>query len=1023
MRYSFLKVVLPFLLKGLIVFSGHIYGAEKDPRTRRMEARAERRLQNVNEIFTPWRHLGSMQMDSLELSREKEIIRIYLSPAITHIPIRYPWLKYLENEFINQLGRRFRNYQIEFYARNHPLQDFIPNFYRKDYLTIDSTRIRAAKPLPPLVRRLDQPVFDHGLHRAHIALWHSHGYYYNALKDRWEWQRARLFGTIEDLFPYEYVVKYIAPMLENAGANVLLPRERDIQPLEVVVTVGQGHGRSEVIIEPAHASVDTVPGGFALKDTLFDAENPFHMGQHLQISGQQEASITFLPDIPQSGYYPVYVAWAPTLQNDSLVHCEVYYAGGKASFQLNQQMGHATWIYLGRFYFKKGKNPEQGRVVIHSSPNTKGVITADAVRFGAGMGNVARRASQEVLTHQPSVHDHGNSTAKETLRIDQESLPRWKTSERPRYMEGARYFLQYSGMPDTLVYSLNEGKNDYNDDYMSRGEWVNYLTGAPLGPMGDRQQPGLGIPIDLSLAFHTDAGITKGDSVIGTLSIYSAQRDEGMFPDGVSRLASRDLTDIIQDHIVSDIRQLYNPSWTQRAIWDRQYSEAWRPNVPAMLLELLSHQNLADMKFGLEPEFQFSVSRAIYKGIARFVAHQEGRQAIIQPLPPSHFGISVVQDKTLRLTWQPVSDVLEPTAKARQYRVYMRKEGEGFDQGVLTYDNFLEIDLPHYDTLYSFKVTALNEGGESFPSETLSAAIVKGQQKTVLIVNGFQRLSAPAMFDTGQLAGLTWWDDHAIPYQYTVSHTGSQYDYSRQSPWLDDDSPGWGASYADKEGLTIAGNTFDYPAIHGDAVRNAGYSFVSVSRQVFEQDAFRADAYWAIGYIMGKQKGTPYLLYPDRIRYRVFTPETMQKLREYTLHGGHLILSGAYVGTDQMLFADTAAMQFTKNVLGYSWRTNNASISGEVKVTDQARGGFPGELEFATVPNAHIYHVEAPDAIEAEGENSIVVYRYTCNHTSAAVWHNGRHKVFSMGFPFETLIHHTQRNELMRSILLLFESN
>ena len=60
-------------------------------------------------------------------------------------------------------------------------------------------------------------------------------------------------------------------------------------------------------------------------------------------------------------------------------------------------------------------------------------------------------------------------------------------------------------------------------------------------------------------------------------------------------------------------------------MWDRQYSEAWRPNVPVMLLELLSHQNLADMRFGLDPRFRFDVSRAIYKGMLRFQAFREGR--------------------------------------------------------------------------------------------------------------------------------------------------------------------------------------------------------------------------------------------------------------------------------------------------------------------------------------------------------------------------------------------------------------
>ncbi|NCU33017.1 MAG: hypothetical protein EOM23_08830, partial [Candidatus Moranbacteria bacterium] len=109
-------------------------------------------------------------------------------------------------------------------------------------------------------------------------------------------------------------------------------------------------------------------------------------------------------------------------------------------------------------------------------------------------------------------------------------------------------------MPDSLVYSLNFGRNDYNDDFMSRGEWVNYLIGDAF-KLGDKtMNGGLGIPVDLSLAFHTDAGITPNDSVVGTLAIYSTQTDKGRFGDGVSRLASRDLTDLVQHQIVTDVR-------------------------------------------------------------------------------------------------------------------------------------------------------------------------------------------------------------------------------------------------------------------------------------------------------------------------------------------------------------------------------------------------------------------------------------------------------------------------------------
>ena len=74
-----------------------------------------------------------------------------------------------------------------------------------------------------------------GLQIRHIALWHSHGLYYEQKLARWERQRARLFQTVEDLYTMSYVLPLLTPMLENAGAIVMLPRERDTQFNEVVV--------------------------------------------------------------------------------------------------------------------------------------------------------------------------------------------------------------------------------------------------------------------------------------------------------------------------------------------------------------------------------------------------------------------------------------------------------------------------------------------------------------------------------------------------------------------------------------------------------------------------------------------------------------------------------------------------------------------------------------------------------------------------------------------------------------------
>ncbi len=988
----------------------------------RLQRMAERRLDDVSSIFSPWQHLGRIGIDSISVCSIEEEVHLFFSPAVTHIPIRYHWLQYVENELMNMLGRRFRDYNLELFARGHHLHAFIPNFFRDQYLFQDSMRVRPKATASALVQRSSQPFFEHGLSNNHIAVWHSHGYYYDAGNDRWQWQRARLFSTIEDMLTMESVVTYLTPMLELAGANVLIPRERDIQINEVVVDVARSTGLSELLVQYDQQTWDTIPGGFALLDTLFDGDNPFEMGWHLRIPSNSGGMIDYIPDIPEDGHYAVYVSWAETNGNIADAQYRVDYAGGSAYFTVNQQMGFGTWIFLGHFYFIRGKNSEKGRVVLYTDSEQEGYVTADAVRFGGGMGNIARRASGGDIPNRQSSSDSGSSVIDQTGFSAESDASLWKLSESPRFIEGARYYLQYAGMPDTLVYSLNEGKNDYNDDYMSRGEWVNYLLGAPMGPERNRKVAGLKIPIDLSLSFHTDAGVTLSDSVIGTLAIYSAQRDGGLFPDGISRLASRDLSDIIQDQLVTDIRASANPHWTRRALWDRQYSEAWRPNVPAMLLELYSHQNLADIKYGLDPRFQFVTARAIYKGILRYLAHNEGREAVVKPLPPAQMAVNRIEGKKIRLSWHGVEDPLEPSASAQYYKVYQRLEDQGFGQGVTVEQNHIDVELSEWGKIYSFKVTALNNGGESFPSEILSVALYPDHKKTVLIVNGFDRISGPGIFDTDQLAGLTWWDDLPIPYRYSVSTTGMQYDFNRQSPWLDDDSPGWGASYGDLEKKVIPGNSFDYPAAHGRAIRNAGYSFVSMSRQAFEKENFELNQYFAVNMIMGKQKGLPSWLDPDSIAFRLFTTSMMEKLKAYAANGGNILITGAHVGSDMMQFEDKKAQDFASNWLGYSWRTNNASNTGEVYPTKAAESlNFP-ELLFNTAFHPHIYTVEAPDAIEAVGENSFVAYRYGSNKTSAAVLYIGDHTAFTFGFPFESIIEPAQRDELMKKILYLFEN-
>lgn len=112
-------------------------------------------------------------------------------------------------------------------------------------------------------------------------MWQSHGFYYEPKLTRWEWQRARIFQTVEDLYTQSYVLPFLVPMLENAGANVLMPRERDSQIAEVVVdNDGCLHSRSVYTEKIGDKNWMQGTGeGFAhLRDQYINFENPFREG-------------------------------------------------------------------------------------------------------------------------------------------------------------------------------------------------------------------------------------------------------------------------------------------------------------------------------------------------------------------------------------------------------------------------------------------------------------------------------------------------------------------------------------------------------------------------------------------------------------------------------------------------------------------------------------------------------------------------------------------------------------------------
>ncbi|HEX3009803.1 MAG TPA: xanthan lyase, partial [Bacteroidales bacterium] len=316
----------------------------------------------------------------------------------------------------------------------------------------------------------------------------------------------------------------------------------------------------------------------------------------------------------------------------------------------------------------------------------------------------------------------------------------------------------------------------------------------------------------------------------------------------------------------------------------------------------------------------------------------------------------------------------------------------------------------------------LNDGGESFPSEVLSVGLKSENAPVVLVVNGFDRISGPAFFDNGKTTGVAWWNDQGVPYISDIGHVGNQYDFDRKSDWKDDDSPGWGASHGDMEGKVIPGNSFDFTRVHGDAILSAGYSFVSVSDEVFTQPQFNTSLFPMIDIILGEEKSTPSLLDKHKAEFQIYTPAFMSKVKGVTDQGKGIFMSGAYVGSDLLKTSDSTAIRFARDILHFEWRTDHAVADGDFYSTDAASKSFKGKYTFNTSYNPKLYTVEAPDAIEPEGNNALTIFRYRENNSSAAVSFSGKYRTVVFGFPFETIKSDQERKDLMLQVLNFLNS-
>ena len=214
-----------------------------------------------------------------------------------------------------------------------------------------------------------------------------------------------------------------------------------------------------------------------------------------------------------------------------------------------------------------------------------------------------------------------------------------------------------------------------------------------------------------------------------------------------------------------------------------------------------------------------------------------------------------------------------------------------------------------------------------------------------------------------------------------------------------------GLGYCGNElaGKLIAGNDFNYVMTHAEAIRDAGnYNIVSCSSEALEAIKLKPSTYAMLDLVLGLERDDGHSL----IYYKTFNMNLQQDLQKYTSHGGALMVSGAYVGSDMM---GESEQRFLANVL-------KCRFAGQSLCSDNQVNGLGTTLQYWKQLNGQHYAAVSTDILQPEAP-AFTAMQYADGQDAAIAYKGNDYRSFTMGFPFECIQGEKTRNSIMRGII------
>lgn len=507
----------------------------------------------------------------------------------------------------------------------------------------------------------------------------------------WYTQRGLTNGMVEDFGNLDQLNMF-ATFAFNAGATVIPMRPLGEQSIERVVD----NDDAEVTFTGAWSNSSS---------TIFygTAGDPVPY-RFASIAASETATARYTPNLPSAGYYPVYT-WVRAGSDRTNQLYRIVMSGGATEVRVNHRRVGNGWVWLGNYYFDAGTSGYVEVSNLQQAGETGTLVFADAIRFGNGMGDIAR--------------------------------PPVGVSGFPREEESARYWAQsmIGQGGDTSVYT--SGGDDYDDSIVTPPRMSRAMNRETEGTFYDR----------IHLSFHTNASTGTARGAIALINTVPTP-DQATFAAMVNAEVEADV-EALDSGVEFAGDWIDSSGDTLTGGYGEISNNSLSGEMCATILEVGFHDSPSDADFLREPKFRHAVARSSVKAIIRFLNTQGGGVVPLEFAPgtPTHLRAMNAGAGSVTLTWSAPASLSAVGDPPTGYVVYRSGNGLGFGEPIdITGAGTTSTTINGLNPgqTYYFQVAAVNGGGESPASETVAARVGTAD---VLLVNGYDR------YDSGNSPG------------------------------------------------------------------------------------------------------------------------------------------------------------------------------------------------------------------------------------------------------------------------------